>query len=105
MPRRKKDTQYLTAAEMHTLELGDAQAQLRSSREKEDQLKLQALKLQVELWQTKYQLAATEAVQRKQQHYEEQQKHKVKLQKIKQKYDLPADKPWGHDPVSGEIKR
>jgi TolA-binding protein len=103
LPELEDDKLYLSADEMHLLEVGDLEAKLRRANKRIKEQQGQMLQLQIELLQEKLKVNSHSQLEHVRNDKELLSQHKSKIDAIREKYGVGPNDVWGHDPISGEI--
>jgi len=95
--------QYLSEEELRILEVGDLEAKVRRLEKKLLEKDSRLLQLDIELKQERLKNMSFRLLESDRVHKDKLTQHKLKVDSIKERYGIPEECRWGHDPISGEI--
>lgn len=97
------EKQYLTKEELDKFDIATTQRQLRKEQQKNLENQRRHLRTQMELLECKLLLLDHELLELSGKMKDEVEKHRKWFEALKEKYNVPQDSGFGHDPVTGEI--
>lgn len=95
--------QFLTEQEMHHLDSANYENQIRLMEIKILAEKRDKLKLQAELLSSKVLLLENDMLAKQNVHKNKVGNHKKWLAELRERYGIPEDAPFGHDPQTGQL--